>query len=134
MESMVETLVKQRIDQMDIEYLVKESVSALISDQVKKSIKPILETQLNSIIEKEIESIFTTEVKTDDGWGQRKTYASFEDLFKHEFQKKLKDEYKVKNVIQKLVQERVTSLINQDYAKVVETIVDTLTGSKLVKK
>lgn len=134
MESMVETLVKQRIDQMDIDHIVTDSVVALISEQVKKSIKPILDTQLDAIIQREIESSFTTEVKTDDGWGKKVTYASFEDLFKQEFQKKLEDSYKIKNIIQRLVHDRVTSLVNQDYAKVVETIVDTLTASKLVKK
>lgn len=134
MESMVENLVKQRIDQMDIEYIVRDSVRGLVAEQAKAAIKPIMDKELNAIILKEIENIFTTEVKIDDGWGKREVHPTFEELFKSEFKRKLNDQYQIKSVIQKLVQERVTSLINQDYSKVVETIVDTLTASKLVKK
>jgi uncharacterized membrane protein YheB (UPF0754 family) len=134
MESMVETLVKQRIDQMDIEYIVRDSVRGLVTEQAKAAIKPIMDKELSIIISKEIESIFTTEVKTDDGWGNSKIFPTFEELFKSEFKRKLNDQYQIKTVINTLVKERVTSLINQDYAKVVETIVDTLTASKLVKK
>lgn len=133
MELTVERLVRERIDQMDIEYYVRESVRALVSDQVKAAIKPILDQELKIIIQNEIEIIFTTEVTTDDGWGNRVTYSTFEALFKAEFQKKLNDTYQVKRTIEGLVKDRVTALINQEYSTVVETIVDTITKSKLVK-
>jgi hypothetical protein len=134
MELNLEKLVQDRLDNLDLEHMVKGIVRDVISAEVRAQVKPIIEKEVTQIIAEEIKKVFTTETIIDYGWGSREVFPTFEALFKKQFKAKLDSQYEVKKIISDLVKERVTSLINQDYAKVVETIVDTLTASKLVKK
>ena len=132
-EQVVEKYVQREMSEYDIAGITRSVIRDIVSKEVSTAIKPIVETEIRAIIQTEIESIFTTEVQLNDGY-KKETFPTFEEFFKAEFKKKLNDQYQVRAVIEKLVKDRVQSLIQQDYAKVVETIVDTLTASKLVKK
>lgn len=67
-------------------------------------------------------------------WGKREVYPSFEELFRKKFREEMNNKYEVKREIEKQVAQRVQSLVKQDYNKVIEKIVDQLSGTKLVQK
>lgn len=133
-ESVVERLVSAELREVDIGYMVREVVSSFITSEVRKQISVVVSEQAESLVAAQLSALLDGEVTTDDGWGKRKHYESFDALFKETLHNNLNNSYEVKKTIDKQVSSRVDALIKQDLNAVVEKIVDELTKSKLVKK
>jgi hypothetical protein len=125
MEINIESLVKERIEDMDLDDMVREAINGLITKQVKDEIVKVVQRECLRMVE--------TEVKTNDGWGKKETFESFEILFKKTITEKLKGGWEAEKIIAKKVAERVDSIMKDQYAAVVEKIVNELTGSYLKK-
>ena len=132
-ESLVEAQVKRELENMDLREIVENEVRRVVSNGIGKEIVSKVSLLADQMIAEECRKELDGEVETDDGWGHRKTYSSFEELFRETFKNRMNSSYDVKREIEKLVKERVESLIKQDYNKVLEKIVDELSKSKLVK-
>jgi hypothetical protein len=132
-EQLVQTQVRVELEQMDLKDIIVTEVRRAISEGVAKDIVEKISSVSESLITDEIQKVLAGEVKTNDGWGKKETYPSFEDLFKSKLGDKLKDRYEVGKIIDKKVNERVASLFNQDYNKVIEKIVDEISKTRLVK-
>jgi hypothetical protein len=133
MEINIESLVKERIEDMDLDYVVKEIIGGLIAKDVKETISRTVKEECLVMIRERIADALNGPVKTDDGWGKKEEYPSFGDLFKKEMAARMKDSYDVKREIAKQVEARVKSIMDNQYKEVVEKIVNELTGSYLKK-
>ena len=133
-ETLVETQVKQEMEEMDLKGIIEAEVRHSISNGVGKEIVSSVNAVAKHMIAEEVRKALDGEVKTDDGWGQRVVYKSFEELFRSTLKKNMDEKYEVKKEIERLVKQRVESLIKQDYNRILEKIVDDITASKLVKK
>lgn len=133
-ESLVETQVKRELEEMDLRGIVESEVRSAISKGIGKEIVSNVAAAAKDMMAEEVRKAIDGEITTDDGWGHRKTYASFEELFKQTFKSQMDAKYEVKREIERLVKERVESLIRQDYNRVLEKITDEISKSRLVKK
>ena len=133
MESVVEKYVEKSLQEMDIESIITEKVRQMISEGSGKIIVARVSDAANEMMDKEIRRMIDSGVHTDNGWGDRKTYESFEDLFRDKFKSAITDNYKTQGKIARLVKERVDSLMQQDLDKAIEKVVDAITKSKLKK-
>jgi hypothetical protein len=133
MEINIEKLVAERIEDMDLDHVVKEIVGGLITKDVKESITKNVKEECLVMIRERINVILNGPVTTDDGWGKREAYPSFTDLFKKEMAARMNDSYEVKREIGKQVETRVKSIMDNQYKEVIEKIVNELTGSYLKK-
>ncbi len=132
-EGLVKDAIKSELSEMDIEGMVKEVAHKLLGDSLLKKMESMTSEVVNKFISESIAQAMMRQVVISDGWS-RKTFASFEEFVKSEFQKKLSDNYKIAAVIERLAKERVDALMKNEYDKVTEKIVDILTQSTLVKK
>lgn len=133
-ESLVETQVKRELEDLDLKSIVESEVRSVISKGIGKEIVSNVAAVANQMIAEEVRKALDGEVSTDDGWGHRKTYSSFEELFRETFKAQMNSTYDVKREIERLVKERVEALIRRDYNRVLEKITDEITKSKLVKE
>jgi len=131
-ESLVIKQVQLEIDKIDLE----DMVLSLLLKQIQKIARTDLETQIKQVskelISSEIGKILDGEVVIDDGFGKRATYQSFADLFKIHLKRAMDEKYEVKRDIDRLVGQRVDSLIKQDYQRVLTKIVDEISKSRIV--
>lgn len=133
-ETLVEAQVKRELEETDIKGVIEATVRDSIRNGVGKEIISGVNAVAKHMIAEEVRKALDGEVRTDDGWGKRNVYTSFEELFRATFKKAIDDKYEVKKEIERLVKQRVESLIKQDYNRILEKIVDDITASKLVKK
>ena len=133
MEINIESLVKERIENMDLDFVVKEIIGSLITKDVRETINKVVKEECLAMIRERIAVILNGPVKTDDGWGKREEYPSFADLFKKEIAARMNDSYDVNREIAKQVESRVKSIMDNQYKEVIEKIVNELTGSYLKK-
>ncbi len=134
MEINIESLVKERIEDMDLDHVVREAINSLIAKDVKETINKVVKEECLAMVRERITDMLNSPVKTDDGWGNKAEYPSFVDLFKKEMAARMTDSYDVKREIAKQVEARVKSIMDNQYKDVVEKIVNELTGSYLKKK
>lgn len=107
----IENLIKEKVEELNIENLVRLEIKKIIYEDVQKEIKVKLSEQINDLIKKEIEAILKSKVETDDGWGDKKTYDSFEDLFKMHFKKALDNTYDMKRNIERHIKDETEKLV-----------------------
>lgn len=132
--SIIEKQVKQEIADIDMGYIIKSQIRDIIANGVGKEIVATIAATAKDMIAEEVRKALDGEVKTDDGWGKHQSYPSFEGLFKTTFRKAMEEKYEVKREIEKQVAARVQSLVKQDYNKVIEKIVNEISGTKLCEK
>ena len=118
MEKLVEAQVRRELEAIDLRSIVQAQIIAEIKDVFKQTVAPKCKEVAGARIEAEIEKCLDGEVHTDDGWGKRKQYSSFEDLFKATLKERLDGTWEMKQTITRLVEKRCASLIKQEYDKV----------------
>lgn len=133
-ESVVKKAVALEMHEIDAPQMARELMRELIRNEVGKVLPELVKNEAASMIQQEIHSFLDGPVNTDDGWGKKETYPSFEDLFKKQFRESMNSTYEVKREIEKQVKARVDALVKQDFSQVIEKIVDQLTCSKPIKK
>jgi hypothetical protein len=125
----IEEMVKREIEEMDIPSIVKSIVNKLISDDVRKEINKIVQESCKRMVNAEIMKQLDGEVETDNGWGDRKKFNSFEDMFRAEFKKRLDGQYEIKRVIESAVKEKVSDLFKEKQKEAIDKVVKELTNS-----
>lgn len=130
MDINIEKLVQERIEDMDMTGLARDEIRDHIRRNTVVQIQKIIEEEVRAIIKEEIAKVMAGEVKTDDGWGKKETYPSFEDLFKQVFQKKMNDSWDAKREIERQVAAKVDALVKGEMNAVVSKIVDALIKAK----
>ena len=130
----IEKLIQDQISDIDYTYLVRDEIRRSLTADIKREINNVIKNKIEEIIGLEIDIVMSGEVSTDDGWGKKAQFKSFEDLFKTTFSAKLNSSWDVKRMLEQKVKERVAALYENNKAAAVEKIVDEMTKSKLVKK
>ena len=134
-EGLVKDVIKSELSEIDVESLVKEVAHKLLGDSLLKKMESMTAEVVDKFISESIARAMTGPIVISDGWSSsRKTFASFEEFVKGEFQRNLSENHKIREVIGRLAKERVDALMKNEYGKVTEKIVDVLTQSTLVKK
>ena len=133
-EGLVKESIKSELSEIDIEGMVREAAQKAIHESFIKKIDVMVSESVSDFVSKEIQAVLDGKVTVSDGWSSPTTYDSLEVFVKAKFKKELSESYKNQAVISKLVTERVTALMSQEYGKVTEKIADVLTQSTLVKK
>lgn len=132
-EALVESQVTRELREMNLREIIAAEVREMISTDVGKEIVQSVKDVAKDMIAEEVRKTLDGEIRTDDGWGHKNSYPSFEVLFKNAFKEAMDKKYEVKKEIEHQVKMRVDSLIKQDYNRVLEKITDEITKSKLVK-
>ena len=122
--------IEQQVQEIDIAAMVRREIREQIGSQFQREYKSAIRNGIDQIIRDEIEVCMREPINTNDGWGNRATYSSFEDLFKKEFREKLGKTYEVNRTIEKQVKEYVATLFNNEYKQVVDSIVNGLVADK----
>lgn len=123
-EKMMREACESYIQDYDFRYLVKEVVREKIEGRVK--------TYVDERIDEEIKKVLDEPVHIDNGWGDRKDYDSFEDLFKQTFNKKLEDNWKMTSTIKQTIENRVDELVKKKTKELTSKIQD-LVLSEVIK-
>ena len=118
----IEDLIKGQIEQLDIRELVQQEIRRLVSDDVKREITKTTKEEVQKIIKTEVEICMGKPVQTDDGWGKKETYTSFEELFKKHFKESLNSTYEVKKTIDRHVKYDCDKLVRAHTQSIVEAL------------
>jgi hypothetical protein len=133
MEVNIESLLREKLEEMDLNHMVRNEINSLISESVKEEIKKVVQRECLRMVEAEIVKYMEGEVRTDNGWGKKETYKTFNDLFKKVLAEKLEGQWDAQRIIANAVKERVDAIMVKQYKEVIEKIVNELTGSYLKK-
>lgn len=129
----IEKLIQDQIADIDYKYLVVDEIRRSLTADIKREIHAVIKTRVEELLNLEIDIVMSGKVFTDDGWGKKNTFNSFEDLFKATLKAKLDSSYDMKRLLEKKVKERVSALFENNKNAVVERVVDEMTKSKIVK-
>lgn len=123
-EKMMREACESYIQDYDFRYLVKEVV--------KEKMEKRVESYVNERIDEEIKKVLDEPVHIDNGWGDRRDYDSFEDLFKQTFNKKLSNDWKMNETIKRTIEDRVDELVKKKSKELAGKIQD-LILSEIIK-
>lgn len=123
----LEDIVKEKLNEIDLSDIVAQEVRTIISEPLRREIAKYTAERIKALIDVEIEIALTKPVKTDDGWGKKKEYANFEELYKQAFAEKINGAYEVKSTIEKTVKARVDELFKTNAQVVINKIAAELT-------
>ncbi|MFA5387728.1 MAG: hypothetical protein WC322_05100 [Candidatus Paceibacterota bacterium] len=130
-ESLVIKQVQAELEEMDLKGLIESVLANEISRIAKKELIDQVRDAATKLVSEQIRVILDGPINTDDGWGVRENYPSFEDLFKKHLAKAMNEKWEVKREIEKQVSSRIDSLIKQDYQKVIGKIVDEISKTRI---
>ena len=122
----IEELIKEQIEQLDIKSMVQYEIKKLISDDVKREITKVTKEEIQRIIKTEIEICMSKGIQTDDGWGKKESYTSFEELFKKHFKAALDSTYEMKRTIENHVKQKTETLVKEQTRQIVDALKNTL--------
>lgn len=132
--SLIEQQVQRELEDMDLRGIIEDQLRKTVASEAGKQMVGAIKQTAEELIREEITNTLNGKVETNDGWGKKESYPSFEDMFRKTFKAKMDSTYEVKKEIEKLVKARVDLLMKQESDSVIERIVDTLTQSRLTKK
>jgi hypothetical protein len=126
--------IEDAIEQIDVEGIVKEyvreRVAVVVSESIKKEIQNTTQLLIERIIISEAETILTGEIKTDDGWGHKREWPSFRDMFKQRFAEKLNGSFEIKKIIESSVQKKMDVLFREEAGRISQALIKVLTENK----
>lgn len=132
----LEELIKSKIDALNIEDLIKQEIEEQVSEYVQKIInsglRKIIEDQATGLAEKEVEkrlaSILETPVEINDGWGLRKDYKNFDELFKQQLKSQLSSDYNLQKRLEGTIKDKLDVLLRGAKNELIEKL-----ASQIVK-
>ena len=129
----IEELLKEKIESIDVEGIIHEAVSDRVDRQVHAEIRaitePVVREKIDALIGGQVEEYLSGQVSTDDGWGGKKTYESFEAMFKKLFKERMANNaWGVKKQIETQVKGRIDALFKKEHDVVMQAISDNLIG------
>jgi hypothetical protein len=123
----IEDLIKEQIEQLNIKELVQNEIRRLVSDDVKREITKVTKEEVQRIIRTEVEIQMSKGVKTDDGWGKKESYNSFEEMFKKHFAEALNSKYEIQNIVKKHITDETKRLVDAKTSDIVKLLKSQLT-------
>lgn len=118
----IEDLIKEQIEQLDIKELVQNEIRRLVSDDVKREITKATKEEVQRIITTEVEIQMSKGVKTDDGWGKKESYNSFEEMFKKYFAEALNGKYEIQRIVKEHITNETKKLVDAKTAEIVNAL------------
>ena len=122
----IEEYIQNQLEGIEIEHLVSDEIRRHITDDIKRQISKVVREHIDEIIKTEINIVMESPIQTNDGWGKKEKYSTFRDLFKKEFREKMNSSWDMKTLIQKIVQNKVNELFQNNFKEVAQKIADTL--------
>ena len=126
----INEIIVKSINSYDIEAILRESVNDIVLDivskDVREQIKLKVKESINIIISEEISKVLAGEIHTDDGWGRKESYVSFEMLFKKSFREKLNDSWDMKKTIENHIKQYTEKLFKDSYQDVANKMAEVL--------
>ena len=123
-DELIEKIIRENIESRLADFDYNVVISDFVREIARGEIKSIVNIKINEIIDNEIKNVLTGEIDIDNGWGNRKHYNSFEELFKLTFNEKLNSTYEIKRVIEKTIQDHVDKLIKNKTKELTTKIQD----------
>ena len=123
----VEELLEKQIQGFGLEEMVKEIISKMISADTRAAIRDIVNKKIETMIVDEFETVISGKVETDDGFGDKQEFGSFEGLFKKTFRERLNEDYGVKRLLENVVRSRIDRFLDENRKEVVKKFVDEVT-------
>jgi hypothetical protein len=120
----IEGYIQKQLEGVDIQDLVESEIKRLVSDDIRKAISLTVKTHIDRIVKTEIEIAMAGEVLTNDGWGKKNKYESFQALFKELFKKRLDESWDMKKLIENAIKERVDYLFKHEEKAIKQSIID----------
>ena len=116
--------IEKFLDDSEIKEIIKRETISLIRESINTQVRSMLVQKASEIIDKELDKqirrTFEVPFIVDNGWGDRKEYASFDGLFKERLNKELtgynvtrKADELVKNYVQETMKDSLESLKEQ---------------------
>jgi hypothetical protein len=118
--------LEDELNRIDLSEVVSEEIRKLINKDIRSQILKIVNSKLELLITSEINNELSGKVMTDDGWGARKTYDSFEALFKATLVEKMNGAYSMKETISRCVKARVDKLFSDKAGDISKKFADEL--------
>lgn len=112
-DELLEGLIKEKVESYVTEGLITKRIDIIIKDVLKEKIVNYfnLVSATTDFFKDKINEILNQPIKVDNGWGDRKTYSSFEELFKTTLKEKIDSDYTISNTVKECVKNRIDKLI-----------------------
>ena len=121
-EKLIEDLLRENIERQLEDYYFGD----IIKDIVKEKITKEVDKKIEQIFEKEVEIMFNEPFETNDGWGCKKHYDNFEQLFKQELNKKLESRQELNRLIVQELNRKFDKLIEEKMNYIKEKFSETI--------
>lgn len=128
-EMTIEELVREQVQEMDMSEIVRQEIRKIIERDVSPEIKKSIGANVAEYVKAEIEMIFQKGVKTDDGWGSKTTYSTFEELFKQTFKKAISSNYEIQRIIENSVKARMDEFLKTKSKDIAAALLRQLEGT-----
>ncbi|MGE5052034.1 MAG: hypothetical protein ACM3KI_11070 [Bacillota bacterium] len=122
----IEDLIKDQIEQLDIKQLVQNEIRKLISDDVKREITKSTKDEVQRIIRCEVDIVMSKGVKTDDGWGRKEEFKSFEEMFKTYFSKQLNEKYEIQRIVKDHITQETKKLVENKTTEIAAALLKSI--------
>jgi len=122
----IEEMIKDRIDEMDLSKMVRDEIRSMIHPMVTGEIFDQARKKVDQIVAQEIDTQMRKGVKTDDGWGNRKEYKSFEDLFRATFRERMDKSWDVQREIKRWTEEKVDQMVKSNKDALIRKLLDSM--------
>ncbi len=124
LEKLIKECIGNKLDEIDFTYEFKN----VIREKLEKK----AEEYIDKKIKEEIERVMEEPVHTDDGWGNKRDYETFEDLFKQTFSERMSRDWEIRRIIERTVEEKTDSLLKNKTKAVTEKLQDIIL-SEIIK-
>lgn len=122
--------IKEQLESIDVQQIVREEIRSVLKEEatynLSNKIRSLADAEISEIIKVEINKAFQGAVNTDDGWGDKKHFDTFEDLFKSKFQTKLNSDWEVKRTIERTIENKVSEYIKAQAETVTKKVAEVL--------
>ena len=120
-KDMIKSLLRELITDDVLNECIKAEVARQVDEtfeyefnrRIAKRIDEVIRDKADSYIISAVEQAISGKVRTDDGWGNSKTYGSFEDLVRARIGSKLNDGWNVERKVRDAVDARIKKLCDQ---------------------
>jgi len=115
----LEKIIKEKVEGIDVHEIAKEIMWELLETafhrEVRDQIPKIIKAKVQELADTRIEILFDEQMKKgvsmDDGWGKQVTHETFGNLVRETFERKLKSDYQLNKIIDRIVEQRVSAAL-----------------------
>lgn len=123
-KELIEKILRENIENQlkdyDFNYQIREIIRDIFIEKIELNVNKIIDKKL----EVEIQNVLKGEIDTNDGWGRKKHWDSFETMFKSKFNEKMNEDWGMKTLIRTTIEERLDRLFKEKTKDVTEKIQD----------